>query len=159
MEALFADRVGVISTEVGWIQADRQHKRRQAVLVEYNEQQISYGNLLTLYWSAIDAQDGAGQFCDRGSEYSPALYVQTPLQQRWAKQSRAKLALELGERLPVRILPVGTYESASARQQHYYRRHTLLYAGYRRVCGYPAASEFTLPARANTRFSTNAQFD
>ena len=139
MEALFAERAGIIRLEVGWIQASRQQTRRQVVRVEYDAKRISYGDLLTLYWAAIDARDGQGQYCDRGRDFSPALYVQTPLQQRWAQQSRATHALSLAEPVAVRILPVGEFMPAEARHQHYYRQHPWLFSNYRRRCGYPAA--------------------
>ena len=139
MEALFAERPGVTQIAAGWIQASRNQQRRQAVRLEYDPAQISYGELLTLYWAAIDVLDGEGQFCDRGREYSPALYVQTSLQQRFAQQSRAKLQLELGKRVKVRILSSSNFTPAAARHQQYYRQHPLLYGGYRRMCGYPAA--------------------
>ena len=158
MEALFAQRTGIKLTEVGWIQASRHQTRRQAVRVEYDAKLLSYGDLLTLYWAAIDAEDGQGQYCDRGSEFSPALYVQTPLQQRWAQQSRATQALALGRELAVRILPMGTFMPAEARHQHYYRQHPWLYGSYRRQCGYPAGEKLAMPARANVPLATIAQF-
>lgn len=125
--------------------------------IEYDAKFISYGDLLTLYWAAIDAQDNEGQYCDRGTEFSPALYVQTPLQQRWAQQSRATQALELGE-LAVRILPVGKFMPAEARHQQYYRQHPWLYGSYRRQCGYPAGEKLVIPSRANGPLATTAQF-
>lgn len=157
MDALFAERPGVANVAAGWIQTSRRQQRRQAVQVEYDSQQISYGELLTLYWAAVDVFDDQGQFCDRGREYSPALYVQTPLQQRFAQQSRAKLELELGKQIQVRILPASPFMPALARHQQYYRQHPLLYGAYRRVCGYPAGEQLRLPALAGAPFATNAQ--
>ncbi|WP_417617586.1 peptide-methionine (S)-S-oxide reductase [Oceanisphaera sp.] len=157
MEALFAERPGVTQITAGWVQGGRSTLRRQAVRLEYDPVQISYGQLLTLYWAAIDVLDGEGQFCDRGREYSPALYVQTPLQQRYAQQSRAKLQLELGKRVRVRILPAGSFTPAAARHQQYYRQHPWLYGGYRRMCGYPAGERFTLSTLAGGPIATSAQ--
>ncbi|GAA3713693.1 hypothetical protein GCM10022421_21220 [Oceanisphaera sediminis] len=148
MERLFAEQPGVQATETGWMNSGSRHLRRQVVRVEYDPQTLSYGELLTLYWAAVDAVDGEGQFCDRGTEFSPALYVQGALQQKWAQQSRARLALADNREIRVRILPEGTFEPASARHQQYYQQHPLLYAGYRRMCGYPAGEGFTLQALA-----------
>ena len=156
MEALFAERAGISALEVGWIQSSRQQTRRQVVRVEYDAQQISYGDLLTLYWAAIDAQDGEGQYCDRGAEFSPALYVQTPLQQRWAQQSRASHALALQQTLAVRILPLGEFSPAKARHQHYHRQHPWLYAWYRRQCGYPPVEKLVVPDRTVHPLATSA---
>ncbi|MGO4998639.1 peptide-methionine (S)-S-oxide reductase MsrA [Oceanisphaera sp. W20_SRM_FM3] len=158
MEALFAERPGITHVEVGWAQTSHQHRRRQVVRVTYNTQQISYGDLLTLYWAAVDALDNEGQYCDRGDEFSPALYVQTPLQQRWAQQSRATQALMLERKLAVRILPVGNFMRAKAHHQHYYRQHPWLYGNYRRQCGYPAGEKLAVPERASAPFVTTALF-
>ena len=154
MEALFAERVGITKLEVGWIQASRQQTRRQVVRVEYDTEYLSYGDLLNLYWATIDAQDGEGQYCDRGAEFSPALYVETPLQQRWAQQSRATQALALEHKLAVRILPLGHFMPAKARHQHYYRQHPWLYGIYRRQCGYPALEKLAMPDHASGPFAT-----
>ncbi|WP_375057945.1 peptide-methionine (S)-S-oxide reductase [Zobellella sp. DQSA1] len=138
MEALFADRAGIERIEAGWMQSGSLHQRRQVVRVHYDDSLIGYGDLLTLYWAAVDAFDKEGQFCDRGSEFSPALYVQSSLQQKWAQQSRAKLELESGREVGVRILPVGAFALGLPRHQQYAKRNPLLYASYRRACGYPA---------------------
>ncbi|PPL16929.1 methionine-S-sulfoxide reductase [Oceanisphaera arctica] len=155
MEALFAGRSGVKSTETGWMKSGSRHLQRQVVRVEYDPHTLSYGELLTLYWAAVDTFDGEGQFCDRGAEFSPALYVQSSLQQKWAQQSRARLELESGRDVRVRILPVGTFVSAPARHQQYSWQHPLLYGGYRRMCGYPAGERFNLQALAGAPIATS----
>lgn len=148
MEALFAGRPGVERIEAGWMQSGSQHQRRQVVRVHYDDNLIGYGELLTLYWAAVDLFDDEGQFCDRGREYSPALYVQSSLQQKWAQQSRAKLELETGRELGVRILPVGAFALALPRHQGYAERNPLLYGAYRRACGYPAGERLNPEALA-----------
>ncbi len=157
MEALFAGRPGVQGTEVGWMKSGSRHLRRQVVRVEYDPDMLSYGELLTLYWAAVDAFDGDGQFCERGPEYSPALYVQSALQQKWAQQSRARLHLERGRDSSVRILPVGAFSPAPDRHQQYRRHHPLLYAGYRRMCGYPAGEQLNLSALAGGPLATTGK--
>ncbi|GAA3532500.1 peptide-methionine (S)-S-oxide reductase [Zobellella aerophila] len=148
MEALFAGRPGVSSTEAGWMSGDK-YQRRQVVRVNYDDEQISYGELLTLYWSAIDPFDAQGQYCDRGDVYSPAIYVQTKLQQKWAQQSRSHLALISGRPVATRILPRGNFTLALPRQQAFARHHGLLYGLYRDGCGYPDGAGLSLsPAAA-----------
>lgn len=156
MEALFAEQAGVTGLEVGWIQASRKQTRRQVVRVEYDVERINYGDLLSLYWAAIDAQDSTGQYCDRGSEFSPALYVQTPLQQRWAQQSRANHALKIEQTPAVRILPLGKFVKASARHQQYYRQHPWLYGNYRRRCGYPSVASLSRRYDTDVSSATSA---
>ncbi|NHI01899.1 peptide-methionine (S)-S-oxide reductase [Oceanimonas sp. MB9] len=144
MEALFSDRPGIERVETGWMQSGPGTARRQVVRVHYNDAMLTYGDLLTLYWQAVDIHDGEGQYCDRGREFTPALYVRNALQLKWARQSRARLALA-GERTPaVRILPSAEFEPAASRHQDYQARHPLLYFAYRRMCGYPDGGAFSL---------------
>nr|WP_239552854.1 peptide-methionine (S)-S-oxide reductase [Oceanisphaera litoralis] len=157
MERLFAEQDGVLATEAGWMKSGSRHLRRQVVRVEYDPRILSYGDLLTLYWAAVDAFDGEGQFCDRGPEFSPAIYVRGSLQQKWAQQSRARLTLQHDRAIRVRLLPEGTFESAPARHQQYHRQHPLLYGGYRRMCGYPAGERFSLQALAGGPLATSAR--
>ncbi|WP_107852981.1 peptide-methionine (S)-S-oxide reductase [Oceanimonas marisflavi] len=137
MEALFAGRPAIERVEPGWMRGDAQLPRRQVVRVHYNDALLTYGDLLNLYWQAVDAYDSQGQYCDRGAEFTPALYVQGALQLKWARQSRARLNLESGQRQVVRILPVGRFVPAAPRHRQYYRQQPWLYFAYRKVCGYP----------------------
>ncbi|ART81053.1 hypothetical protein CBP12_01540 [Oceanisphaera avium] len=160
MEALFAERTGVSQVEVGWIQASRTQTRRQVVRIQYDAKQINYGDLLGVYWAAIDATDRQGQYCDRGVEFSPALYVRTPLQQRWAQQSRTTQALALNKaQLAVRILPPGQFVKAPASQQQYYQKHPWLYANYRWRCGYPSEKVSGQVQQSSAPLATTALFE
>lgn len=140
MEALFTQQVGIHKVTVGWVLDKDQQPIRQGVLLDYDPELVSYGELLTLYWSAIDNADSQGQYCDRGREYSPAIYIDGPLQQRWAQQSRAQRALELKLRPLVPILPMRDFKVAPARHQRYFAQHPILYGLYRYYCGYPVRS-------------------
>lgn len=137
METLFTKQAGINNVTVGWILDNAQQPIRQGVQLDYDPEVVSYGELLTLYWAAIDNTDSQGQYCDRGREYSPAIYINSPLQQRWAQQSRAQLALELKLRPLVPVLPMGDFKVASARHQRYFFEHPLLYGLYHYYCGYP----------------------
>ncbi|MEE4661553.1 MAG: peptide-methionine (S)-S-oxide reductase MsrA, partial [Halieaceae bacterium] len=47
----------------------------EAVEVTYDPGQISFEQLLVLFWANVDPFDGDGQFCDRGESYRPAIFV------------------------------------------------------------------------------------
>lgn len=140
MEALFSQQRGVNKVTMGWMLDKAQRPTRQVVQLDYDPEVVSYGELLTWYWSVIDSADSQGQYCDRGREYSPAIYVEGPLQQRWAQQSRAQLALELKRRPLVPILPMSKFKAAPARHQNYAVQHPVLYGLYRHYCGYRSLS-------------------
>lgn len=157
MEALFASRLGIKEIKVGWMQTPSRSLRRQAVWLEYDPQQVNYGELLTLYWAAIDPFDGKGQYCDRGQQYSPAIYVQTAFQRRLAQQSRATLALGQDQQVKTRILSANSFTPADERHQQYYQKHFLLYGNYRRMCGYPSERDVHAQAVAMFLPATTAQ--
>ena len=48
----------------------------EVVKVVYDEEIISYKNILDIYFNTIDPFDDEGQFIDRGKSYSPALFYQ-----------------------------------------------------------------------------------
>ncbi len=144
MEALFSGRPGIAGVEPGWMQGDIRQPRRQVVRVTYDQSKLTYGDLLNLYWQAVDSRDAKGQFCDRGQEYSPAIFVQGSLQLKWARQSRARLLLEQNQPLAVRILPVGRFEPAEPRHHAFAQQHSLLYFAYRQVCGYSNGTKISM---------------
>jgi peptide methionine sulfoxide reductase msrA/msrB len=50
---------------------------REVVLVEYNNEEISYKKLLQFFIDHIDPTDNGGQFADRGASYKTAIYYET----------------------------------------------------------------------------------
>lgn len=47
---------------------------RETVAIGYDEGQVSFDTLLSVFLRNIDPFDGGGQFIDRGRSYSPAVY-------------------------------------------------------------------------------------
>ncbi|MFZ8934610.1 MAG: peptide-methionine (S)-S-oxide reductase MsrA, partial [Bacteriovoracaceae bacterium] len=42
----------------------------EVIRVEYDPNQVSYEELLDIYWKKVDPTDDAGQFVDRGPQYA-----------------------------------------------------------------------------------------
>lgn len=109
----------------------------EAVEITYDPRVISYSGLLDLFWLRIDPTDGEGQFCDRGHEYTTAIFYRTEEERRLAERSKA--ALEKSGRLkaPVRtrILRDNGFYPAEEYHQDYYRKNPLRYKYYRYNCG------------------------
>lgn len=51
----------------------------EVVKVVYDDEIISYKDILDIYFNTIDPFDDEGQFIDRGKSYSPALFYQDEL--------------------------------------------------------------------------------
>ena len=63
----------------------------EAVKVTYDANQISYTEILNFFWRHIDPTRDDGQFCDRGSQYRPAIFYETANQKTQAIASKQQI--------------------------------------------------------------------
>jgi peptide-methionine (S)-S-oxide reductase len=117
----------------------------EVVQVIYDPDQVSYEELLYVFWRNIDPMDAGGQFCDRGTAYLTAVFYQTDEERVLAEQSRQ--ALEESGRLPrpivTEIRPLNViaddghdgFWQAEDYHQNYYRVNPVRYRFYKESCG------------------------
>ena len=107
----------------------------EAVLIEYDEQQISYEHLLDIFWRQIDPTDDGGQFGDRGNSYRTAIFYINQEQKVIAETSIANLAKSkrFTKPLVTQILPAGAFYTAEDYHQDYARRTPEAYAADKAV--------------------------
>ena len=146
MEKPFDDLPGVISTRSGYMggrTADPSYEQVSAggtghaevVEVVFDPTRVTYQALLSVFWRNVDPFDGAGQFCDKGSQYRPALFPLTPAQQQAAEASVAATERQLGQPLAVAIEQAEHFYPAEQYHQDYYLRNPVRYKYYRYACG------------------------
>ena len=115
----------------------------EALQLKYDPSQVTYQQLLDVYWHNVDPLDGTGQFCDRGDQYRPAIFYHTEEQKRLAEESKA--ALEKSGRfqapIAVEITAASTFTPAEAYHQDYYKNNPIQYFIYRHGCGRDARLE------------------
>ena len=63
----------------------------EAVEIEFDNEKISYSELLDIYWQQTDPTDAMGQFVDRGDSYRPEIFVNSEEQAKVAMASKAAL--------------------------------------------------------------------
>lgn len=109
----------------------------EALQVTYDPKVVSYDKLLDHYWRTTDVVDGGGQFCDRGSQYRPVIFVATPEQRKLAEASKAELEKSgrFDQPIAVEIADAGPFTPAEDYHQNYYKTHALQYRYYRHACG------------------------
>ena len=127
----------------------------EAVMVPFDDEQISYREIYDLFLRSVDPFDAGGQFCDRGLEYTTAIFVTDEAQREAAEAAVAAAEEELGRevvtpvRAPGEFYPVGDYH------QDYYKSDDRLafssvglavpknvaYERYREGCGRDARVE------------------
>lgn len=111
----------------------------EAVRIKYAPQQISYEQLLAVYWRQIDPTDDAGQFVDHGQPYRPVIFVTNERQRQLATASKQRI--EASKRfstpitVPITDLDIGAFYEAETYHQDYYKKNPLRYAYYRKRSG------------------------
>ena len=60
----------------------------ESVKVTYDADQVDYATLLEVYWRNIDPVDNLGQFCDKGSSYRAAIFVDGDAERELAERTK-----------------------------------------------------------------------
>lgn len=110
---------------------------REAVQIVYDPQVFLYKDLLELYWQQIDPTDSEGQFSDRGSAYTTAVYYHNEHQKAAAEASKKDLQESGRFQKPIatEILPAQAFFPAENYHQDFYKRNNFRYELYRRGSG------------------------
>ena len=93
----------------------------EAVTIPYDASRVSYRQLLDLYFRSIDPTDAGGQFCDRGREYTTAVFVNGPEERAVAEAAKADAEAALGQPIVTPILEASAFYPVDAYHQDYYR--------------------------------------
>ena len=110
---------------------------RESVMVTYDKRQVTYNDLLEIYWRTIDPTDAGGSFHDRGEPYTSAIFVKNEEQRKLAEASRKRLAESGRFKKPIvtRIINATTFYPAEAYHQNYHLTHPRQYYAYRNASG------------------------
>ncbi|AXH99207.1 peptide-methionine (S)-S-oxide reductase [Sporosarcina sp. PTS2304] len=105
---------------------------REAVNIEFDDEVISYKELLTVFWQVIDPTDAGGQFHDRGESYKTAIYTHSKEQQQEAEQSKQELQAsgKFSSPIATDILPAHPFYAAEDYHQQYYEKNPGHYNRY-----------------------------
>ncbi len=135
MEAPFLEKTGVVDVCVGYMGGDTVNPTYEdvctgmtghveAVRVEYDENKVSYTEILDIFWNKIDPTDDMGQMMNRGSQYRSAIFYSDDNEKEWAEKSKLELSESGRYRRPIvtRILPFKEFYKAEEYHQHYYKK-------------------------------------
>ena len=106
----------------------------EVVEVVYDPAVVPYDTLLQVYWHNVDPLDDGGQFCDRGTPYRPAIFVNDDEQRAAAEATKAQLSERFGETIRVPILDAAPFYAAEDYHQDFYRTNPGRYTSYRAGC-------------------------
>ncbi|WP_371155610.1 peptide-methionine (S)-S-oxide reductase MsrA [Jannaschia sp. 2305UL9-9] len=93
----------------------------EAVQIPFDPAQVSYRRLMDLFFRSIDPLDAGGQFCDRGLEYTTAIWVDGPEQRAAAEAAKAAAEAELGQTIVTPIYDAGVFYPVDDYHQDYYK--------------------------------------
>lgn len=105
----------------------------EAVQIHYDSTQVSYKDLLEVFWRNIDPTDNGGQFVDRGDSYLTAIYYHGAEQKKQAQESKKRL--EASKRYTLKIvtpiIEAKEFYAAEDYHQDYYKKNPVRYKYYR----------------------------
>jgi methionine-S-sulfoxide reductase len=136
MQPPFDHAKGVTKTVVGYTGGTKEtanynlvsaHKtqHREAIEIIYDPSQISYEQLLDIFWHNINPTQADGQFHDIGLSYEAAIYYADDEQKKAAEASKEKLAKSgrFDKPIVTEILPLQPFYPAEEYHQKYYLKN------------------------------------
>ncbi len=147
MEPAFDKIPGVISTTSGYTGGTLKNptyeqvssgetNHAEAIQIIYDPKQVTYQQLLTVFWHNIDPTTPNRQFCDVGKQYRSAIFYHNQQQKELAESSKQQLinSKKLSQ-IVTEIVPAGPFYQAEAYHQNYYQKNPIRYKYYRYSCG------------------------
>jgi methionine-S-sulfoxide reductase len=112
-------------------------KHREAIEVTYDPAQISYEQLLDIFWRNIDPTQADGQFYDIGPNYKAAVYYANEDEKKAAETSKEGLAKsgKFSKPIVTEILPAMPFYPAEEYHQKYYMKQPADYEAYHNGSG------------------------
>jgi methionine-S-sulfoxide reductase len=143
MQPPFDHAKGVGKTVVGYTggsEADANYekvsahrtKHREAIEVTYDPSQISYDQLLDIFWRQINPTQADGQFADIGLSYQAAIYYGNEAEKKAAEASKEKLGKsgKFSKPIVTEILPAMKFYPAEDYHQKYYLKNPMEFEAY-----------------------------
>ncbi|HEY0222061.1 peptide-methionine (S)-S-oxide reductase MsrA [Lactovum miscens] len=138
----FEEQNGILTVTSGYTGGDferptyeqvKQHitGHTEAVEIIFDNEKISYSDLVELYWQTTDPTDAFGQFADRGDNYRPIIFYTDDTQRQIAENSKAALQASgrFGEEIIVTSIEAAkVFWPAESYHQGFYKKHPEDYA-------------------------------
>jgi peptide methionine sulfoxide reductase msrA/msrB len=148
VESAFESREGVVEAISGYSGGDIENPtygqvssgqtgHLEAVQVFYDSEEVSFEELLEVFWRSIDPTDDGGQFADRGPQYRTAIFYHDEGQRLSAEKSKNELESSgiFDKAIRTEIRPFEAFYKAEDYHQDYYKKNVLGYNSYKRLSG------------------------
>jgi peptide-methionine (S)-S-oxide reductase len=98
----------------------------EAVEITFDNNKVSYAEILHKFFRSVDPTDAGGQFCDRGDSYRTAVFTLNKKQKATAEAAKAEAQADLGRRIVTPILDAKPFYKAEAYHQDYYKGENIV---------------------------------
>lgn len=104
----------------------------EAIQITFDDEIISYKELLDIYWSVIDPTQVGGQFADLGHHYKTVIFYHDDQQKQEAEKSKEDLEISRLYDKPIvtEIRKAETFYPAEEYHQYYYKKNPEHYNRY-----------------------------
>ena len=136
VEEAFRHVPGVLDVAVGYSGGTKEHPtykevctgrtgHAEVVEVEYDQERVSYDELLRVFWESHDPTTLNRQGPDVGTQYRSAIFFHTPEQERAALASKDRLERERVFDRPIvtEIAPASAFWRAEEYHQRYFEKN------------------------------------
>ena len=105
---------------------------REVIQVTYDPAQVSYAQLLEIFWRQIDPTQANGQFADIGLPYQAAIFYGDDDEKKLAERLKEALAKsgKFSKPIVTDILPAAPFYPAEDYHQKYYEKKPADYEAY-----------------------------
>ena len=107
----------------------------EVVEIIYNNNIISYNELLKNFWINIDPFDAFGQFCDKGYSYRSVAFYQNADEKNQIEKSISEIENKFSKRVVTYVREFEIFYIAEDKHQDYYKEYLLNYLMYKKSCG------------------------
>ncbi|MBP7216346.1 MAG: peptide-methionine (R)-S-oxide reductase MsrB [Candidatus Omnitrophica bacterium] len=148
MEPAFEQLEGVINVTAGYMGGSKPNPtyeevstgttgHREVIQVTYDPSQVTFSELMEIFWRQIDPTDAEGQFADKGSQYRTAIFYHNQEQKKTAEESKKRLSAsgKFSKPIVTEILVATPFYKAEAYHQDYYKQCPLQYGAYKKGSG------------------------
>ena len=137
VESMFQHTKGVTKTTVGYMGGTKEHPtyedvcshttgHAEVVQLEYDPKQITYDELLNVFWELHDPTQVNRQGSDVGTQYRSVIFYHNETQKKQAELSKEKQQhRHRFKKIETEITPASTFWKAENYHQHYFEKNGL----------------------------------
>ncbi|MHC4182910.1 MAG: peptide-methionine (S)-S-oxide reductase MsrA [Planctomycetota bacterium] len=148
MQHPFDELTGVVSTAVGYTGGQNKNPtyeevcagetgHAEAIEILFNPSQITYSELLDVFWKNIDPTTLNRQFADAGTQYRTAIFYHNEEQKQLAESSKEEMDMSgiYDKSIVTEITKASTFYKAEEYHQKYYEKCPVRYKLYKSGSG------------------------